>query len=84
MKLNNDLDDLESALWKASCQLKGLAEMLMYQRREATLDEENVWQGYGSLIREIGERLETWSKALDEQQVKKGTEPKRRSPNRRR
>ena len=77
MKENNNLDDLPSELWIASCQIRALGEMLMFQHREPTLDEAEIWEGYGSLIRNIGERLATCSRLLEEEQIKRAQDIKR-------
>lgn len=64
------LGSLQAKLWKASCQVRALGEVLLFQHREPAIDEEDVWHGYGTLLREIGERMERWSRSLDEISVK--------------
>ena len=69
-----DLQDsnLQSDLWVASCQIRALGEMLLHQDiRQPAVDEADVWHGYGTLLRQIGERLEVWAKAIDRESVKK-------------
>ena len=66
------LETLQDDLWEAACQIKALGEMISFQDRDAAaFDEKNIWFGIGSLLREIGERLEAWSKKIDEQSVQK-------------
>lgn len=78
MNKNDYENDFEPELWSVSCQLRALGEMLMFQKREPALDEPDIWYGYGSLIRAIGERLAVLAKLQDEEQVKKAkkTNPK--------
>jgi hypothetical protein len=67
----NDNGDLQADLWTASCQIRALGEMLLHQdTREPAIDEADVWHGYGTLLRQIGERLEAWSKQLDEDRIR--------------
>ena len=69
---DDGIDDLQSQLWTASCQIRALGEVLLHQEnRQAALDEADVWYGYGTILREIGERMEKWSKQLDDQEVQK-------------
>lgn len=71
------LEHLPADLWAVSCEVRALAELVMYQRREPALDEEDVWHGYGSLLRKIGERLELWAKGLDDAQVNRASRDRR-------
>jgi hypothetical protein len=64
-KLDEEDSNFQSDLWIASCEIRALGEMLMNQQREPASDEEDVWFGYGSVLRRIGEHLETWAKRLD-------------------
>jgi hypothetical protein len=73
MKDSKNLENLQSNLWNASCQMRALGEMLMFQDRDPALDENDVLYGYGSLIREIGERIEAWAKLIDEESVRKAS-----------
>jgi hypothetical protein len=76
-KSSGTLQNLQSDLWTASCQIRALGEMLMSLDREPAFDEQDVWHGYGLLIRVIGERMEAWAKILDAENVKNSA--KRRS-----
>ena len=64
-KNKNGLENLQSDIWNASCKIRALGEVLLFQHREPALDEEDIWYGYGSILREIGEQLEAIAFQLD-------------------
>lgn len=70
MKEPDNHQDLESALWTASCQLRALGELLAFQKRQPAADEEDICYGYGSLIRDIGENLAKWSRLQEAKALK--------------
>lgn len=79
-----DLHDLQYELFRASCKLRGIAELLFSCDRDAIpLDEGEVWSGIGMILRELGEELRSRSRDIDEHQViaaqrrRQQAEPKR-------
>ena len=68
------LSKLQFILREESCKAKALGEMLMWiERREPALDESDVWLGYGLLIRKVGEKLDRWSKRVDEESLRRAS-----------
>lgn len=66
-----DLHDLQYELFRASCKLRGIAELLFSCDRDAIpLDEGEVWSGIGMILRELGEDMRNHSTEIDEHQVR--------------